>query len=101
MKFQYDEFDENEVKRIAHLYHIKEVALFGSAVRDDFNEDSDVDLLVVFDDDADLSYFDIMEIKQEFEKLFHRQVDVVEKDALKNPYRRKTILNNARTIYAA
>ena len=37
MKFQLDEFDENEVKRIAQLYHIKELALFGSAVRDDFN----------------------------------------------------------------
>ena len=45
MKFQYD---ENEVKRIAHLYHIKELSLFGSAVRDDFNKNSDVDLLVVF-----------------------------------------------------
>ena len=98
MKFQ---FDENEVRRIAHLYHIKQLALFGSAVRDDFNTDSDVDLLVVFEDNADLSYFDIMEMKQEFEKIFHRQVDVVEKDAIKNPYRRKTILNTARTIYAA
>ena len=98
MKFQ---FDENEVRRIAHLYHIKELALFGSAVRDDFNQNSDVDLLVVFEDDADLSYFDIMEMKQEFEELFQRQVDVVEKDAIKNPYRRKTILNTARTIYAA
>ena len=98
MKFQ---FDENEVRRIAHLYHIKQLALFGSAVRDDFNTDSDVDLLVVFEDNADLSYFDILEIKQEFEKIFHRQVDVVEKDAIKNPYRRKTILNSARTIYAA
>ena len=98
MKFQ---FDENEVKRIAHLYHIKELALFGSAVRDDFNKDSDVDLLVVFEDKANISYFDIIEIKQEFERLFHRQVDLVEKGAIKNPYRRKTILNNARTIYAA
>ena len=98
MKFQ---FDENDVRRIAHLYHIKQLALFGSAVRDDFNKDSDVDLLVVFEDNADLSYFDIMEMKQEFEKIFHRQVDVVEKDAIKNPYRRKTILNTARTIYAA
>jgi predicted nucleotidyltransferase len=53
------------------LYRIKELALFGSAVRDDFNKDSDVDL----------SYFDIMEIKQEFEKLFHRQVDIVENAA--------------------
>jgi predicted nucleotidyltransferase len=95
------QFDQNEVNRIAQLYRIKELALFGSAVRDDFNKDSDVDLLVVFEDDADLSYFDIMEIKQEFEKLFHRQVDIVEKAAIKNPYRRNTILNNARTIYAA
>ncbi len=95
------EFDQNEIERIAHLYHIKELALFGSAVRDDFNKDSDVDLLVVFEDDADFSYFDIMEIKQEFEKLFHRRVDIVEKEAIKNPYRRNTILNNARTIYAA
>jgi len=52
VKFQYD---ENEVKRIAHLYHIKELSLFGSAVRDAFNKDSDVDLLVVFEDNADLS----------------------------------------------
>jgi hypothetical protein len=98
MQFQ---FDDNEIKRIAQLYQIKEIALFGSALRDDFNKDSDVDLLVVFEEDADYSYFDIMEIKEEFEKIFHRQVDIVEKDAIKNPYRKKTILNSARTIYAA
>jgi hypothetical protein len=98
MQFQ---CDENKIKELAQLYKIKEIALFGSALRDDFNKDSDVDLLVVFKEDADYSYFDLMEIKQEFEKLFNRQVDIVEKDALRNPYRKKTILNSARIIYAA
>jgi uncharacterized protein len=98
MQFSYD---ENEIKRLSELYRIKELSLFGSAIRDDFNKDSDVDLLVVFEDDTNYSYFDIMEIRNEFEKVFLRHVDLVEKEAIKNPYRKKTIINNARTIYAA
>ena len=93
--------DENVLIQIAKSKGIRELSLFGSVLREDFSDSSDVDLLVVFDSGADLSYFDINAIREEFEAFFQRKVDIVEKDAIRNPYRRKRILETAKLIYAA
>ena len=91
-------------KRIAafcQCWSITEFSLFGSALRDDFRPDSDVDVLVSIDPKARIGLFEIAEMGIELEKMFKRPVDLVEKEGLRNPYRRKEILNTARVIYAA
>jgi predicted nucleotidyltransferase len=92
-------------KRIAAFcqrWSITEFSLFGSALRDDFRPDSDVDVLVMIDPKAqNIGLFEIAEMIIELEKMFKRPVDLVEKEGLRNPYRRKEILNTARVIYAA
>jgi uncharacterized protein len=91
-------------KRIAAFcqrWSITEFSLFGSALRDDFRPDSDVDVLVSIDPKAKIGLFEIAEMKIELEDMFKRPVDFVEKEGLRNPYRRKEILNTARLIYAA
>jgi len=95
---------EEKLKEICLKNRVKELSIFGSALRDDFNSNSDIDLLITFDDSTQYSLFDIVRIKEEFEKFLERPVDLVNRTAIeksKNIYRKKAILGNARVIYAA
>jgi hypothetical protein len=85
-------------------WKIRELALFGSALRDDFSPESDVDLLVTFADDASWSLFDHVAMQQELEALFRRKVDLLSRHAVeqsRNCIRRDAILRSARTLIAA
>lgn len=48
-----------------------------------------------------LSFFDLLEMQEELETIFGRKVDLVEKEGLRNPIRRKSILKNREIVYAA
>ena len=63
--------------------------------------DSDVDLLVAFSATAEISLFDVTELEQELETLFDRSIDLVEREALTNPIRRRNILSTIEPLYAA
>ena len=99
MKLPNIEIDENFIIEIAKNYNIRELSLFGSVLRNDFNSDSDIDLLIEFKMNTHYSYFDLLEIKDKLSDILNRPVDLVEKDSLKNPYRRNEIINTARKIY--
>jgi len=90
-----------KLETFCRRWQVVEFSLFGSVLREDFKPDSDLDVLVSFSPTAQISLFDLVQMKIELEELFHRQVDVVEKEALRNPYRRQEILTNAQVIYAA
>ncbi len=79
-----------------------QIELFGSALRDDFRPDSDVDLLVTFERDAPWSLYEFVDMQDELEGIFGRKVDLVERAAVeqsKNPFRRHSILSTARLVY--
>jgi predicted nucleotidyltransferase len=81
---------------------IIQLALFGSVLRDDFNNESDIDLLITFAEDAKINFFDLDNIEYQFSLLFNRPVDVVTKRAIMNshnPIRKQNILNNFKIIY--
>jgi predicted nucleotidyltransferase len=82
-------------------YHINELSIFGSSLRDDFNKNSDIDILVSFNKNSNITLFDIIELETEFTKLLNREVDIVEKEALKNPIRKNKIMSTREIIYAA
>ena len=82
-------------------WKISEMALFGSVLSDEFHPDSDVDVLVSFTDDDGWGLFDFVDMIDELQAIFDRKVDLVEKDSLRNPFRRQAILNNNEVIYAA
>jgi predicted nucleotidyltransferase len=90
-----------EIAAFCHRWQVVEFSLFGSVLRDDFKPDSDLDVLVSFSPAAQTSLFDLVQMKIELEEMFHRPVDVVEKEALRNPYRNQEILANAQVVYAA
>lgn len=92
--------DDPRIISIAEKYAIRRISIFGSAIRDDFGPKSDVDLLIELSHERKYSYFDILEIQEQFEKIFLRKVDIVEKNSLRNPFRKESILNSAKEIYA-
>jgi len=95
------EIPHEKIADFCRRWKIKEMAVFGSALGDDFRPDSDVDVLVVFDESAEWSLFDHIHAEDELKQLIGRKVDLVEKKAIRNPFRRHHILNNSEVIYAA
>jgi predicted nucleotidyltransferase len=91
----------NDVMRLCKKYFIIELSIFGSSIRDDFTQSSDVDILVSFAKDSKITLFDIMELEKAFSQLLSRKVDIVEKESLKNPIRKNKILSTREIIYAA
>jgi len=89
------------IEAFCRKWGIRELSLFGSLLRDDFRPDSDVDLLVVFAPGERWDLWDIMAMEAELQRLFGRKVDLVEKRALKNPFRRYEILTTRQVLYAA
>ena len=82
-------------------WKVTEFSLFGSAVRDDFGPESDVDVLVRFGADAAWSLFDLVTMQDELAALFGRKVHLVEAEGLRNPFRRDEILRTREVVYAS
>jgi predicted nucleotidyltransferase len=85
-------------------WRIVELSLFGSVLREDFREGSDVDVLVRFAEDADWRLGDLDAMEEEFVRMVGRPVDLVEREAVEespNYIRRRAILGSLETIYGA
>ena len=89
------------LEALCRKWKVRELALFGSVLRPDFRPDSDVDVLVTFDDDAPWSLWDLLDMREDLRELFGREVDLVEQRSLLNPFRRRSILRTKQVVYAA
>lgn len=94
-------FPVDKIAAFCRKRKITELAVFGSVLRNDFRPDSDVDVLVSFANDADWSLFDWVDMQEELKDMIGRNVDLVEKKGLHNPFRRHAILTTKQVIYAA
>ncbi len=93
--------DNASLAKFCKANHIRKLALFGSVLRDDFGPDSDVDLLVEFDDDAKVGLFDIARMELELSSLFDgRKVDMRTPEDL-GRHMRARIVASAEGVYAA
>lgn len=82
----------DQIQHLCHKHNVKALFAFGSVLTDDFNADSDVDLIVDISSDDPLVYSDnYFELKFQLEQIFNRQVDLLEQKAIKNPYLRQQI----------
>lgn len=91
-----------ELESFCRRHRIKTLSLFGSATRQDFGPESDVDLLVEFVEGTPVSLFDIVEMQEELSAMTGRPVDLVERRGVEhseNYIRRKHILSTAETLY--
>jgi uncharacterized protein len=95
------QLDRETLVVFCRKWRIRELSLFGSALREDFAPDSDLDFLVSFEPGAPLDIDRFLDIKEELETRFGRPVDLVEKDTLRNPWRKYEILRTREVIYAA
>ena len=85
-------------------WKIAELRVFGSALRDDFRPDSDLDLLVKFRADADWSLVDHVATEEELAGILGRKVDLVSQRAIErssNWIGRKAILESAEPYFAS
>lgn len=92
---------QEELADFCRKWHIVEFALFGSVVRDDFRDDSDIDVMVRFAPGLRPLGFAYFQIGIDLEELFGRPVDVVEFGTIENPYRRRAIARDLTVVYAA
>ena len=90
-----------KIEAFCRRWSIKEMALFGSVLRDDFRSDSDVDVLITLRSENRLTLDNRLTMMDELAEIFGRQVDLVEKRLIRNPFRRHAILSAQKVIYAA
>lgn len=95
------QLDHEALAGFCRKWRIRELSLFGSALRDDFGPESDLDFLVSFEPDVHLNIDMLLEMKEDLEARYGRPVDLVEKEALRNPWRKYEILRTHEVIYAA
>ena len=92
---------QKKIEAFCLKWQISEMALFGSVLSDEFSSDSDIDGLVSFKDEAGWGLFEFVDMIDELKAIFGRKIDLVEKDSLRNPFRRERILAGNEVIYAA
>ena len=91
------------IRAFCEKWGVVELALFGSVLREDFGPGSDVDVLYRLDPTAEAAPFDTFAMEDELTSIFGRPVDFVSRAAVEsgeNWYRRKSILNSSKVIYA-
>jgi predicted nucleotidyltransferase len=81
-------------------HKVKELYIFGSILTSRFNDNSDVDFLVQFDSIDILEYADnYFDFKEKLEKLFDREIDLLENQAIRNPIFRKVLDRDKKIVY--
>ncbi len=94
----------DQLAAFCRKWKIEELSLFGSAVREDFGPESDVDILATYAPGAPWSLLDEVRMEDELAALLDRKVDLVSRWAVEhsdNWIRRRAILESAQVIYAA
>jgi uncharacterized protein len=99
MKVGQLDVDMDAIRAFCEKHHLAELSLFGSALRDDFNDASDVDFLFEPCFPESMSIELLMAMQEELEAMFERRVDLVRKSLVQNPFRRHHILATRRKIY--
>ena len=98
------EASREEVAAFCERWQVTQLAIFGSALREDFGPESDIDLLVSFEDSARHTLFDMVRMEEELESIFGRQIDLVSRRGIEksqNYLRRKAILESAELLHGS
>lgn len=89
--------DHARIAEFCRRHHIRRLSLFGSVLRDDFRDDSDVDVLYVFDPEH-IPGWEIVDIAEELSRLLGRDVDMAPEKHL-NRRMRDDVLRSAEVVY--
>ncbi|WP_324667959.1 nucleotidyltransferase family protein [Geochorda subterranea] len=94
------ELDLEAIKRLCQKHGIRELSLFGSVLREDFESESDVDVLVQFEPGVETGLLGYCRVLEDLEALFGRRVDLVTPGAL-SPYLKDRILASRQVLYVS
>ena len=94
------EISKDRIAAFCRRYHIRSLSIFGSVLREDFGPDSDVDVLVEFEPEAQVGFIALSRMRRELSTLLQRPVDLVPREGLK-PKIREAVLSSAEELYAA
>lgn len=88
------------IRDLCSRHKVRRLFAFGSVLTDSFKKDSDVDLVVDFQDVNLYEYADnYFDLKESLENLFKRNVDLLEEKAIKNPYSKQSIDSSKQLVY--
>ena len=94
---------ESNIERLrllCHQYKVRRLFVFGSAVSNQFRPDSDIDMIVDFNHVELRDYADnYFSLKDELEKLFNRKVDLLEAQAIRNPFFKAVVDQEKQLVY--
>jgi predicted nucleotidyltransferase len=92
----------DQLKNLCEAYDIKEMFVFGSACTEKFSDQSDIDILISFNDISIEKYTDnYFDLHDKLEALFKRKVDLMTENSLSNPYLIESIEETKQLLYAA
>jgi len=95
---------EAEIEAFCRRNRICRLSFFGSVLRDDFGPDSDVDVLVEFEQGQGPGLMELVKMQSELSEILGQKVDLVERQSVEkseNYIRRRHILQSVETIYVA
>jgi predicted nucleotidyltransferase len=98
------QIERSKIESFCRKWKITEFSFFGSALRNDFRPDSDVDVLVSFASDANWDLFDHMAMEEELAEIIGRKVDLLTRRSVErseNWIRRESILSGSEPYYVA
>jgi predicted nucleotidyltransferase len=104
MQQNISEIPIEHIQSFCQRHQVTEFALFGSILRDDFQDDSDIDVLISFAENTKRGLTETLQMRDELEAIFNRKVDLIVRSAIErseNWLRRRNILESAKTIYVA
>jgi hypothetical protein len=88
------------IKKLCQKYKVSTFSAFGSVTREDFNDESDIDFVVDFNENDPFEYTDLyFQLKENLEELFDRQIDLIEERGIKNQFFRKELNETKVLIY--
>jgi hypothetical protein len=90
----------DQIRELCKENRVKTLFAFGSVTRDDFNADSDIDLVVDFEEKDPFIYSDLyLNLKSKLEDILNRQVDLLEERAIKNRFFRQQVESTKVPLY--
>jgi predicted nucleotidyltransferase len=93
--------ETGEIEAFCKKWRVRELSLFGSVLRPDFHAGSDIDVLISFEPGVVIEIDDLLDMKEELERLYGRPVDLIEREALRNPWRMREIMSTREVLYAS
>ena len=92
--------DPKKIAEFCRRNKVRRFSIFGSYSTGQPRPGSDVDVLVSFKPEANPTLADLAEMREELGVLFGKSVDLVEEEAIRNPYRRASIFRGKKVLYA-